>query len=199
MISYIKGKVEFKESDFVVVENNGIGYTIYTSAGTINDIKNNDEVKLYTYMNVREDAINLYGFLRREELILFKMLLSVSGVGPKVARAILSTLTLSQFSIAVITKDEKALSKAPGVGKKAAQRIILELQDKMKNEEISFRDETPNNNVINTEDSVIKEAIGALMVLGYDYSKASNLVGMIYKEGIEVEDIVKMALKASLM
>lgn len=198
MISYIKGKVAFKESDFVVVESNGIGYTIYTSTSTINDIDTGEEIKLYTYMNVREDAINLYGFLKKEELNLFKMLLSVSGVGPKVARAILSTLTLSKFSVAVITKDEKTLSKAPGVGKKAAQRIILELQDKIKKEKLSFRDDTQVQSITNIEDNIVKEAINALIVLGYDYDKASNLVGSIYKDGMEVEGVIKMALKASL-
>ena len=198
MISYIRGKVAFKESDFLVVESNDIGYTIYTSTGTINDVKINEEVKLYTYMNVREDAINLYGFLKREELNLFKMLLSVSGVGPKVARAILSTLTLSKFSLAVITKDEKALSKAPGVGKKAAQRIILELQDKIKKEELNFRDDSDTSKVVDVEDGVVTEAVSALIVLGYDYSSASNIVTKIYKEGMEVEDLVKLALKSSI-
>jgi len=198
MISYVRGKVALKEGDFVVVESNGIGYTIHTSTEAINDINNGEEVKMYTYMNVREDAINLYGFLKREELNLFKMLLSVSGVGPKVACAILSTLTPSKFSVAVITKDEKALSKAPGVGKKAAQRIILELKDKIKKEELSFKDDEGRVSVANIENKVENEAISALLVLGYDYNKASNLVGTIYKDGMKVEDVIKMALKASL-
>lgn len=198
MIYYVRGKVAFKENDFVVVESNGIGYTIYTSTGTINDIATGEEVTLYTYMNVREDAIHLYGFLKREEINLFKMLLSVSGVGPKVACAILSTLTMSSFSVAVITKDEKALSKAPGVGKKAAQRIILELQDKIKKEELSFRDNSSLPSVVSEEGGVVKEAISALIVLGYDCNKAANLVDKIYIDGMEVEDLIKMALKASL-
>ncbi|MBP5427161.1 MAG: Holliday junction branch migration protein RuvA [Clostridiales bacterium] len=198
MISYIKGKVDLKESNLVVVENNGIGYTIYTSTVTINDINVGDEVKLYTYMNVKEDAIALYGFLKKEELNLFKMLLSVSGVGPKVARAVLSTLTLAKFSVAVITKDEKALTRAPGVGKKAAQRIILELQDKIKSEEISFRNDTEVQYVATNEDGAVREAISALIVLGYDYNQAQTLIGSIYKAGMGVEDIIKMALKASI-
>ncbi len=199
MFSYIEGKVVYKDNDMLVIENNGIGYNIYTSAQTLNDIDAlGDIARIYTYMSVREDGINLYGFLRKEELNLFKMLLSVSGVGPKVARSILSTLTPSKFSFAIITKDEKALTMTPGVGKKAAQRIILELQDKIKKEELSMKDDKIDNIVSNDEGGNIKEAINALIVLGYDYSKASNTVTSVYKEGMNVEELVKASLKSSL-
>ena len=200
MFSYIKGTVQYKDSDMLIIENNGIGYNIYTSLQTLGEISEiGSSVVIYTYMNVKEDAINLYGFLRKEELNTFKMLISVSGVGPKVARAILSTLSPSKFSLAIITKDEKALIRAPGVGKKAAQRIILELQDKIKQEELSIiNDDKIESIVDNNEGGNVKEAISALMVLGYDYNKAADIVTKIYKEGMEVEELVKMALKFSM-
>ena len=199
MFSYIEGKVVYKDSDMLVVENNGIGYNIYTSAMTLDDIGAlESKVKIYTYMSVKEDAINLYGFIRKEELNLFKMLLAVSGVGPKVARSILSTLTPSKFSFAIVTKDERALAMAPGVGKKAAQRIILELQDKIKKEELSIKDETIDRVSSNGDGENIREAVNALIVLGYNYNKASDIVSRVYKEGMKVEDLVKIALKASL-
>ena len=199
MFSYIKGKVVYKDDELLVIENNGIGYNIYTSMQTLSEITGMDkEVKIYTYLNVKEDAMQLYGFLKKEELNTFKMLLSVSGVGPKVARGILSTLSPSKFSLAVITKDEKTLTKAPGVGKKAAQRIILELQDKIKQEELNSDDGKMVQIVENNDGENIKEAISALLVLGYDYNSASSIVTKIYKEGMEVEELVKMALKSSI-
>lgn len=199
MFSYIKGKVVYKDDELLVIENNGIGYNIYTSMQTLSEIPGMDkEVKIYTYLNVKEDAMQLYGFLKKEELNTFKMLLSVSGVGPKVARGILSTLSPSKFSLAVITKDEKTLTKAPGVGKKAAQRIILELQDKIKQEELNSDDGKIVQIVENNDGENIKEAISALLVLGYDYNSASSIVTKIYKEGMEVEELVKMALKSSI-
>lgn len=199
MFSYIKGKVVYKDDELLILENNGIGYNIYTSMQTLSNIEvNNNEVKIYTYMNVKEDGVKLYGFLKKEELNTFKMLISVSGVGPKVARGILSTLSPSKFSLAIITKDEKALIMAPGVGKKAAQRIILELQDKIKQEELNIIDDNTGKSLENIDGDNIKEAISALLVLGYDYNSASNIVTKIYKEGMEVEELVKMALKSSL-
>ena len=200
MFSYIKGTVQYKDSDMLVVENNGIGYNIYTSLQTLGEISEiGSNVVIYTYMNVKEDAINLYGFLRKEELNTFKMLITVSGVGPKVARAILSTLSPSKFSLAIITKDEKALIRAPGVGKKAAQRIILELQDKIKQEELNvINDDKLETIVDNNAGGNVKEAISALMVLGYDYNRASDVVTKIYKEGMEVEELVKTALKSCI-
>jgi len=197
LFSYIEGKVVHKDSEVLVIENSGIGYNIYTSTRTLDDIDSiGSVVKIYTYMNVREDGISLYGFLRKEELNLFKMLLSVSGIGPKVARAILSTFAPSKFSFAIITKDEKALTAAPGVGKKAAQRIILELQDKIKKEEINMKDNRVE--IINNEGGDIKEAINALIVLGYDYSSAQLKITSVYKEGMKVEELVRDALKSSL-
>ena len=199
MYSYIEGKVVYKDGDMLVIENNGIGYNIYTSARTLDNIKDLGSIeKVYTYMSVKEDAINLYGFLKKEELNLFKMLLSVSGVGPKVARSILSTLTPSKFSFAIVTKDEKALTMSPGVGKKAAQRIILELQDKIKKEELNINDDKIDTIASSGEGGNIREAINALIVLGYNYSKASDIVSSVYKEGMEVEDLVRVALKSSI-
>ena len=199
LFSYIEGKVVYRDSDLLVIENNGIGYNIYTSARTMSDVDSlGSMVKIYTYMNVKEDGISLYGFSKKEELNLFKMLLMVSGVGPKVARSILSTLTPAKFILAVITKDEKALIASPGVGKKAAQRIILELQDKIKKEELSMKNDEEDSIIINDKGGDVKEAINALIVLGYDYNSAQSKVSNVYKEGMAVEEIVKFALKSSL-
>ena len=131
MISYISGVVEEIEKDKVVVDNNGIGYGIFASHSTLEQIGIGEQVKIYTYFSVREDAMQLYGFLSRQELQLFKLLIGVSGVGPKGGLAILSTCPGDSLSMAVLADDAKAISKAPGIGAKTAQKIIIELKDKI--------------------------------------------------------------------
>jgi Holliday junction DNA helicase RuvA len=191
MYSYIKGRVEEKGVDYVVIDNNGIGYLIYTSANTIYSLKTDEkDVKVYTYLYVREDAMNLYGFESREELEMFKLLLNVSGIGPKAALSILSTLKPLDIKLAVINNDIDTLAKPSGVGKKTSKRIILELKDKIDDNIISG-DET-----IELQDTLnMNEVIGALMALGYTRSECNNALSKIDKAGLSTEEIIKKALK----
>ena len=136
MYYYIKGELVLKQDNFAVVDNGGVGYKIHTSGLSLGGVNIGDEVTFYTYLYVREDIFDVYGFTKNDELTMFLHLLSVSGVGPKAALAILSTLTPNQLVLAVMTNDAKALTKAVGVGAKMAQRVILELSGKLKNSEI---------------------------------------------------------------
>jgi Holliday junction DNA helicase RuvA len=137
MFAYIKGKLDYKHNEYIVVEANGVGYKINTALSTIEKIGSlGDEVKVYTHLYLREDIINLYGFGSQEELGMFELLISVSGVGPKAALSVISSVPTSKFGLAVITDDVKTLTRAQGIGNKMAQRIILELKDKIKKEQL---------------------------------------------------------------
>ncbi len=194
MISYIKGELVYIGSDSVIVDNNGIGYNIGISANTLTRLPHiNQTVKIYTYMNVKEDEVSLFGFMSREELDMFNMLIAVNGVGPKGALAVLSVLSPGEIALAVASNDIKTLSSGKGVGKKMAERIALELRDKVADnmdttkasvELPAFKD--------NTERS---DALAGLMVLGYSRSEAARAVDTVYKDGMTSGDIVKLALK----
>ena len=191
MISYIKGLLEIKAKDYVVVDVGGIGYKIFMSDTSINELEKGKEVKIFTYMRVREDDISLYGFLNNEELVTFELLISVGGVGAKSAIAILSHITPSKFALAVISNDVGALKKLPGIGAKTAARIILELKDKMKTEEA----------IENTENEEIKldnkagDALEALCVLGYTRKDVEKALSKIDTNKLTVEEIIKQGLK----
>ena len=194
MFAYIKGNLQVKSINYVVVENNGIGYKIYMSSksiGTIGSI--GDNVKVHTHYHVREDDISLYGFNTEEELRMFEILISVSGVGVKSALTMLSDITPTSFAIAVINDDVTRLTKVPGVGKKTAQRLILELKDKLKSEDITCGEteveECKNNCIINND------AITALQVLGYCKKEAETALEKINVKGLSIEEIIKEALK----
>lgn len=189
MFYYISGKVTYTGMDFLVVDCGGVGYKISTSEPCVRKANVGDVVKVYTYLHVREDILDLYGFLSDEELNLFKMLISVSGVGPKVGLGILSSVSPSEFALAVVTGNVKAITKAQGVGPKMAQRIILELKDKMKKAEIA---EMPEEYEAFTDDT--NEAVSALMVLGYSRAESQRAVA---KAGLEggLEETIKRALK----
>ncbi|MCK5812377.1 MAG: Holliday junction branch migration protein RuvA [Clostridiales bacterium] len=193
MYEFIKGKAENKDNQKIVIENNGIGYGIFTSLTTLSKINVGDEVKLYTYLHVREDQFSLFGFMDEEELVIFKMLISISGVGPKASIAVLSTLSTNEFAMAVATNDDKTISKANGIGKKTSQRIILELKDKFKNLDINDEQVLINDNI---NDELLNEAKMALMVLGYKSKDAIQLIGKVYDERDSLEDIIKKALRA---
>lgn len=193
MYEFIKGNAVIKDNQKLVIENNGIGYGIFTSLTTLSKINIGDEVKLNTYLHVREDQFTLFGFMDEEELVIFKMLISISGVGPKASIAVLSTLSTNEFAMAVATNDEKTISKANGVGKKTAQRIILELKDKFKNLDINDEQVLINDNI---NDELLNEAKMALMVLGYKSKDAIQLIGKVYDERDSLEDIIKKALRA---
>ena len=186
MISYISGVVEEIEKDKVVIDNNGIGYGIFASQSTLEQIGIGEQVKIYTYFSVREDAMQLYGFLSRQELQLFKLLIGVSGVGPKGGLAILSTCPGDSLSMAVLADDAKAISKAPGIGAKTAQKIIIE--DMIAGETIS----KPMTKV----SGVVGDAVEALTALGYSQTMAYQAIKSIENvDGMDVEEILKKALK----
>ncbi len=194
MYYYIKGEAVLKQENFAVLDNNGVGYKIFTSLKTLDSFKEGDFVTLFTYLHIREDVFDLYGFSTNDEQKMFLELLSVSGVGPKAALAILSILTPNQLAIAIITKDSKILTKASGVGAKMAQRIILELQDKLKNAQILPEEFSENTEPDTSSQS---EAVSALTVLGYSLADAKNAVSKV-DPSLKTEDIVRLAL-AKLM
>lgn len=168
MFSYIKGNLEVKSNGFVVIDVNGIGFKIFMSENAINKLEDIGKVvKVYTYMNVREDDISLYGFNSNEELRMFELLIGVSGIGAKSAVAILSNIEPSTFALAVISDDVDRLTKLPGIGKKSAQRIILELKDKLKNENVDVKVEAETIRTEIEDNKNKNEAIAALKVLGY--------------------------------
>ncbi|NLL07289.1 MAG: Holliday junction branch migration protein RuvA [Clostridiaceae bacterium] len=198
MFAYIRGILEYKHNDYLVVEAKGVGYKIFTSLSTLQNIESlGSEVKIYTYLHVREDIMSLYGFLTQEELGMFEMLLGVTGVGPKVALSLVSSMSPSKFGLSIITDDYKSLTIAQGVGNKVAQRIILELKDKINKTDLvnTYVDKEDSVNV-NKDNSRISEAISALIVLGYTASEANKAVASVYSEDMDLELIIKNALKA---
>ncbi len=195
MISYIKGRLEIKSKDYIVVDVGGIGYKIFMSETVIKELEKGREVKIFTYMKVREDDISLYGFLNNEELMTFELLISVGGVGAKSAITILSNITPSKFALAVITNDVNTLKKLPGIGAKTAARIILELKDKMKTEQSI---EKGNNEQIKEAiilDNKANDALEALCVLGYARKDVEIVISKIDTSKISVEEIIKQGLK----
>ena len=190
MYYYIKGELVLKQDNFAVVDNGGVGYKIYTSGLSLSGVSVGDEVTFYTYLYVREDIFDVYGFTKNDELTMFLHLLSVSGVGPKAALAILSTLTPNQLVLAVMTNDAKALTKANGVGAKMAQRVILELSGKLKNSEILPDESIPQEVTLDTS---AVEAVSALTVLGYSQAEAKKAVSKV-DPTLGVEEIVRKAL-----
>lgn len=194
MYAYIKGKIVEKSNNYVIVENNGIGYRIFMTITAIDKISDDvQEVRIYTYYQVREDNISLYGFLQKEELRMFELLLSVSGVGAKSAIAMLSSITPSDFAMAVIQNDTKKLTKIQGVGAKTAARIVLELKDKLKTEEAISQNDIEVQKVIkNTEE--IDEASQALLILGYNKKEIDKAFEKLELDGLSTQDIIKKAL-----
>lgn len=197
MYAYIKGTLEIKTTGYVVVEtNNGIGYKIFISESAIERLGEiGSSVKVFTYMRVREDDISLYGFNTNEELRMFELLLSVSGIGAKSAINILSNITPSSFALAVITNDVNTLKKLPGIGAKSAQRVILELKDKLKTEEAEAKIENSKEiQVAIKEDDKVQEAMSALQVLGYSKKEIEVAMQKIDTSALSVEDIIRKGL-----
>jgi Holliday junction DNA helicase RuvA len=193
LISYVKGDLEYIGEEWIIVEANGIGYQIWISGSTISRLPvRGNEVRIYTHLHVREDVMMLYGFMTLEELQMFEMLIAVSGIGPKGALGILSTIAPTDLMLAVIAEDIKTLSKAPGIGKKTAQRMILDLKDKIKALDPVAVDE---QSVISTNSSIIEEAISALVALGYGKTEAAKVVRINASEEMSVEQMIKLALK----
>ncbi len=195
MFHHIKGTVVHVDPNRVVLDNGGVGYSINTSFFSASAVKKGEEALFYTYLHVREDAMELYGFATEEELSCYKMLTSISGVGPKAALAILSVVTPEKLALCVISEDEKALTKAPGVGKKLAQRIILELKDKLAKSQLSVSGtsgvELPSPQV---NMGSAGEALAALTVLGYGRAEAAEALKGL-DESLPVEELVRQCLK----
>ena len=196
MYAYIKGTLEIKTTEYVVVETNGIGYKIFMSESAIDKLTElGSQVKIHTYLKVREDDMSLYGFNTNEELRMFELLLSVSGVGAKSAIVILSNITPSSFALAVITDDVAKLKKLPGIGPKTAQRIILELKDKLKAVEDTNKDELEEMLMQKEVDmEKVSEAMSALQVLGYTRKEIEKAFENFDKADLSVEDIIKKGL-----
>ena len=195
MISYIKGRLEIKSKDYIVIDVGGIGYKIFMSETAINELEKETEVKVFTYMRVREDDISLYGFLNNEELVTFELLISVGGVGAKSAITILSNITPSKFALAVITNDVNTLKKLPGIGAKTAGRIILELKDKMKTEQSIEENKNEEIKEAIVLDNKANDAVEALCVLGYTRKDVEKVLSNIDTNKLTVEEIIKQGLK----
>lgn len=199
MYAYIKGILAEITEDAIIVENQGIGYEIAVPGQVFDYLPSvGEEVKIYTYHYVREDAILLYGFLTKEDVRIFKMLIGVSGIGPKGALAILSVLSTDDLRFAILGDNAKAIAKAPGVGAKTAQRVIIELKDKLSLED-AFEQKLANQAQkaeLNPAVGVKNEAILALTSLGYSQSEALKVLqGIEISPDDQVEDVLKMALK----
>ena len=191
----ISGKALIKEN-FVVIHSGGIGYKIFTSNSTISKIPRNDDVTIYTYLNVKEDALDIYGFITEEELATFKLLISVSGVGPKAALAVLSALAPAEFAMAVVTQDAKTITAAQGVGKRLAEKIIVELKDKLGNVSLTEITQDGIDGTPNVSGTIMEEAVNALMVLGYSSLEARQAVKKVAGQAENLEDLIKSALKS---
>ena len=193
MISYVKGTVAYIGNDCIVVDNNGIGYNIQVSSSTASAVVMEKGVQIYTYMNVKENELSLIGFLTKEELNMFNLLISVNGVGPKSAVAMLGALSPSQLALAIATEDIKALSVGQGIGKKIAQRIALELKDKVGADTITTGVELVQKVDVATGERA--EALSALMALGFTKNEAENAIKAVFVNGMATEEIISKALK----
>ena len=195
MYAYIKGSLEEKTKDSIVVETSGIGYKIFVSEQTMEKLGElGEKVKIYTHYHVREDCISLYGFLSNEELKMFELLIQVSGIGAKTAIAMLSKITPSEFALAVISNDIKTLTTIPGIGSKSAQRIVLELKDKLKTEDAISKEElSEKSSTANNEN--VEEAIQALQILGYNKGEIKKVIEKLKVKDSSTEEIIKLALK----
>lgn len=195
MYEYIKGKYIGINKDYIIVENNGIGYKIFTSGATMSSMpRSGEEIMIYLEQIVREDFLGLYGFDSKEELEMFKLLLTVNGVGPKAALSLLSISRVNNLKYAIMTGDEKHICRGIGIGKKTAARIILELKDKLKPDEL-LDNALDAGNKENENIMFISEALSALLALGYSEKEAEAVLKKVEKND-SVENIIKNALKA---
>lgn len=201
MFSYIRGLLTEIWEDTLVVESGGIGWNIHVPLSVLDgNLRVGDEVKVYTSFQVREDAMTLYGFLNRQDLQMFRLLLGVSGIGPKAALGILSSMSPDDLRMAVISEDVKAISKAPGIGPKTAKRVILDLKDRIKMEDIlpssAGAERMDQAAPVFGVGNVGKEAIEALVALGYSMSEAARAVHQVeITETMAVEDVLKASLR----
>lgn len=205
MITYIKGELAEIHEEGIVVEANGLGYEIRMPLSSLEGLPAaGNEVKIFTYLHVREDAVGLFGFLTRDDLTIFKLLITVNGIGPKGALGILSVISPDDLRFAVLSDDVKTISKAPGIGNKTASKLIIELKDKLKLEDAfehkltsQMEGQMQLQSVGVSVADVRREAIDALVVLGYSGTDAAKVVRKVnIKEGMSAQDVLKLSLKA---
>lgn len=200
MIRFVKGKLVFVGESEVVLENGGIGYGISVPVSVMEELPElGEEVQLYTYMNVREDAMQLFGFLTQEDLRMYKLLITVNGIGPKAGLGIMGSMSTYDIRYAIMAGDSKAIAKAPGIGPKTAGKVILELKDKMEWEELFPVEEKEAVTVSKASDlmkGIVQDAVEALVVLGYPKSDAVKAVRAVkVTEDMTVEELLKCSLK----
>lgn len=197
MIAYLKGELVKKGMTDITIEVSGIGYQVFVSASTLAKLpQSGEQIQIYTYMSVKDDGISLYGFSSQQENDMFLKLLTVGGIGPKSALGFLAQLTPQEIVMAILTDDIKTLSKAPGVGRKTAQRVILELKDKCKSEDAFGTDMPAMTDDVSSGIGGAKfEAIDAMTALGYSRSEAAKAVQAVAAEGMDTQAILKAALK----
>lgn len=203
MIQYIRGELISVEADRVIVDVNGVGYGIFMSVHSMSMLpQTGSEVRIYTYLNVKEDAMQLFGFLTKDDLNVFKLLIGVNGIGPKGGQAVLSVLSPDDLRFAVMANDVKAISAAPGIGKKTAEKVIIELRDKLSIEDVlehSVTGTEGDRTVTGNTGAVQSEAVQALTALGYSSTEALRAVKQVAAdEHTDVEDVLKQALKYML-
>ena len=201
MYAYIKGTIEYIADEYVVMDNHGIGYRIFVPGNALTSLRTGEEQTLYTHFAVREDALQLYGFLSQDDLDLFRKLLGVSGVGPKGALGILSVMNADDLRFAILSDDAAAISRAPGIGKKTAQKVILELKDKLDLLD-AFEKKAANTELAAAGEagSAQADAVMALTALGYGNTEAMKAVRKAASENdaADAETLIKMALKLML-
>ena len=201
MISFIKGYIAETTENSVILETDSIGYEIFMTGPAIEETSRmQDKIKIYTYFHVREDVMQLYGFLSRDDLEMFRLLLNVNGIGPKAAMGVLAAITADELRFAVLSDDVKTISRAPGIGKKTAQKLILELKDKLKLEDVFEKKLDHQEENLSLADTSLRdsrqEAVEALTALGYSSTNALRAVRQVSEEtGDDVEAILKAALK----
>ncbi|PWJ52276.1 Holliday junction branch migration protein RuvA [Faecalicatena contorta] len=201
MISYIRGELAAIETEKVIVDVGGVGYGIYMPAQSLGLLPPpGNEVKIHTYLNVREDAMQLFGFLTRDDLEVFRLVIGVSGIGPKGGLSILSQLSPDSLRFAVMSGDVKAISAAPGIGKKTAEKLIIELKDKLSIEDVlnNAVQESDTAFVPRNSNGIQAEAVQALVALGYGNAESLRAVKQVTLENPTVEDLLKEALKKIL-
>lgn len=195
MLYNIRGKLTVSDVNFIVVECGGVGFKCFTTLNTVKNIgRTGDEVNVFTYLSVREDAMDLYGFATLDELNAFKLLISVSGIGPKAAAAILSELAPDRLAVCIASGDAKAITRAQGVGKKTAERVVLELKDKMGTIAVGDASDVVSSVASVGESSNSAEAVEALVALGYSQSDAAVVVGSMDKS-LSVDEMIRNGLK----
>ena len=190
MISFVKGTVDYIDENSATIDTGAFGVKIFMTPLSLAKLSKNEEVKIYTFLRVAEDLFDLYGFLTREELDVFKMIISVNGAGPKAGLAVLSALSPEALTVAIVTDDYKAITRAQGVGPKLAQKIVLELKDKFKGREIKL--DGGDSEIFAPIDSA-NDAVEALVVLGYARADAMRAVAGVEK-GLSTEETIKAAL-----